>query len=153
MKAHYSAEEWTAYVLGKDIDRVSMETHLERCEACRMLYLGAVEEQSGALPELGDVAKFVDEVERRLAAQKTAKSGRQPAPGRPRPIAQYLVAASLTMLLAGSGAFQMLFNTFGNLVDHVEDVSSPAISQRLADSALSWLDGIPAMNQRNGEGK
>lgn len=174
MKAHFSKQQWMDFLLGADIDRAPMDSHLEHCESCRMMYIQVIETQGDHLPELADAGKFADDVARRLegraavkpsAAVKTSAAGKLGAAGKPsatgkpsaassrrRPLVQYAIAASLTILLVGSGAFQQLFHTLDHLTSQLEDGTKPAIAQRLTDHTVRWLDGIPAMNKRLGEG-
>lgn len=150
MNAHFTKEEWTAYLHGAVIDRSLMESHLEHCAACQMVYVSAIEAQGESLPELADAGKFADEVDKRLKAGAARRL--KPKSSRAKPIVQYAIAASLTILLVGSGAFQQLFDTFENLSTQMESGTNPAIAERLTDKAGRWLDGLPAMNKRIGEG-
>ena len=149
---HYTKEQWMFYAKGNEIDREAMEAHLLQCDACMDIYLFAVDALGSELPELDNVGLFISQI------QIESKLDRQPhvqpikVSWFMKPIFQYTIAASITILLVGTGAFQLMFDRFSDI--HREAASgSSGFSEQLTDQTSQWLDAIPAKKLTKKEGR
>lgn len=148
--SHFSKEQWLSYVKGTEIGRASMEAHLQQCDECMELYMYALEDSAADLPQLTDLEQFAS---RASAAAKRQRAGRTKQRGfLSHPLLHYTIAAGITIVLVGSGAFQQLFDRFSDLSRQTEQGSTTAISEQWTYKAGKWLDHIPAKNDKK-EGK
>lgn len=153
---HYNDREWDEYVGGRSADGHAMEEHLAHCDQCLAAYLSAVERQAEP-PSLSDERQFVAAALLRAdvaeqAALETAPlmprageraSGKQPLYANK--LIQYIIAASITIILVGSGAFQHMIDSVSDLTASAENDNKQTVTSKMSDAANSWLDIVPAI--------
>lgn len=150
---HFNLESWMNYAQGSDIDRMVMEDHLSACADCQVLYLEAVEHLGDLLPPLKDASAFAlaavnasslpADAHRSAVPEPTPADKRKGSGFLSKPIYQYLVAASITLILAGSGAFQQLFELTSTVSRDREAGQRPALAEQWTEKAGAWLDQLP----------
>ncbi len=69
-----------------------------------------------------------------------------------KPIVQYTIAASITIVLVGSGMFNQLFEGLSDLTRQTEYSEKATISEQLTNQADRWLDSIPNKYVQKREG-
>lgn len=141
--SHYTKEQWEHFASGSEVVRGRMEEHLASCDDCLALYVEAVSSDHADRPRLRDVRAFAEAVI--AAAERTNRAEAEPRQSRwfAKPVFQYLIAASITLVLVGSGAFEQLFDRFAEASRETADGNAPAISERWTDKASEWLDTLP----------
>ncbi|MGO4541458.1 zf-HC2 domain-containing protein [Paenibacillus sp. 2TAB19] len=145
-------------------ERELVDGHLAECEHCLQRFMDAAQathaESELLLPDM-------DILEQRVIAQLHAESEAaaavkavQSSPRHARrrswlqhPVAQYMIAASITLLLLGTGTFAGLSDKLSRLdqeaviqppqaTEHLPSLPSESWSDRMVDRTGSWLDGI-----------
>lgn len=155
---HYTEEQWYVYAGGTGTDRESMDAHLYECERCTALYMQVIEAISDQLPKLPDINPFSAHIGERIEASAKTNPASAASRIRPRykwfmkPVIQYTIAASLTILLVGTGAFQQLIHSLSQLTSEAEQGTKTVISVRLTEKADRLLDSIPAKYPNKKEG-
>lgn len=148
---HYTLDDWLKYVAGSEIDRTAMEAHLSECDACFALYLEALDRAGDALPSLPDAVSFaqvaVNAVRTYTASEQSTAAitvtKRINRGWLSKPIIQYVIAASITLVLVGSGAFQQLFEHYISVSRETQTGNAPARTEQWTEKAGEWLDKLP----------
>ncbi|NHN33789.1 hypothetical protein [Paenibacillus agricola] len=173
--SHGTLEQWLAYVEHRlsEGESDTWELHLEACDACMELYIQSLELASAAYPLLLHEAALADNVMKAiqssydrpadsLSRDKAASSiSKRWSLGTwtwtRHPLFHYTVAASITMLLMGSGLFQSIAVggspeeplTSGTM--QAEPAPMPiSVSQQLLDKTIVMLDAIQPKHERGG---
>ena len=151
---HYTIQEWKAYIQGDELDRALMDTHLLECEHCSEIYLVAVEELHEDLPQLMNIEAFCHEVIRKieLLPKKNTHINKHTTNKKwyTNTFFHYTVAASLTIVLMGSGIFDQMFDRVSQISHSTEQAQKTTVSEQLTNKAGQWLDAIPTKKK---EGK
>jgi anti-sigma factor RsiW len=180
---HISATVMDDYIRNElsDMERERVESRLAECELCLELFMGLLEavEATGAeaypdapLPDMQQledrvITALYPEQKEQMAKQPPASSGVRRRPHLlQHPAAQYAIAASITLLLLGSGSFSTISQ---RLAAHDQEVartdvrppaierfdpaksgewSSPSWSDRMVDQTSSWLDGLQSLRYK-----
>ncbi|GIQ68969.1 zf-HC2 domain-containing protein [Xylanibacillus composti] len=134
MNNHYDRLFWNAYIADTldEPERQRAEDHLLDCEACLALYLACVEEESPSMPALDPKQSeaLANDVVHALFPKKRWFQ---------HVIFHYAVAASITLLLMGSGAFDRMTHAV-QLEQIVAD--KPTLTDKLMQTANGWLDEL-----------
>ena len=146
---HYTKEQWVAYANSEEIDRSSMDDHLLECEQCLALYVDAVNVSAELMPELDNQDAFVADIMVSLQQPKEIPNDR--FRWLKHPMLHYVIAASVTLVLISSGAFQQLFDQASQWTRESEGVQSKPITQQWTDKASRLLDGITFNSERKDE--
>ena len=154
---HYDDRDWNEYVNGCSANKSAMEEHLLHCESCLAAYLDAVEQQEET-QSIADMQQFVEAALLRadVAAQAETELHGHPtdaakrAAKRKQPLfankfIQYIVAASITIILVSSGAFQHMIDSVSDLTASAEKHQKQTVTSKMSDAANSWLDIVPAL--------
>jgi hypothetical protein len=175
---HYTLEQWDRYTgdaLSSE-ERLDYEMHLSSCELCLDLYMQSLERASGSYPDLADRAGLADAVMEQIVQDQPI----QPAPTLPpasmrpvtartrpaftrHPLFHYTVAAAITVILMGSGAFQSLTEKLGRMEPAVQAVEQePAseqtgagngrtpVSYKIMEKTIGMLDSIQNKHEKGG---
>ncbi len=153
---HYTDQQWKAYIQGDELDRASMDTHLLECDACMDIYLIVVEDLHELLPEITNITAFSEGVLQHIKSLPTYSTKHsQPMTHRrwyTNMFFHYTIAASLTILLVGSGIFDQIFDRVSEISENTEQAQRATVSDQLTNKAGQWLDSIPAKQVKK-EGK
>lgn len=153
---HYTVQQWQAYIQGDELDRASMETHLLECDACTDMYVLALEELNETLPQLTNITAFSDGVLERIKSLPDYNTQNIQLLTNKRwytnMFFHYTIAASLTILLVGSGIFDQIFERVSQISENTEQAQKTTVSDQLTNKAGQWLDAIPAKHVKK-EGK
>ncbi len=149
---HYTKQQWQAYVLGEEIGRTSMDAHLAECDTCLIAYMEAVEQAAEHLPQLSDTQTLAQKVMERIDRPPARRSKAVRRSWYMKPLAQYAIAAGLTIVLVGSGAFHQLFQGVSDLTRQAEYSDKATFSEQLTEQADRWLSSIPNKYVRKKEG-
>ncbi|WP_159885301.1 anti-sigma factor [Paenibacillus puerhi] len=143
---HVPEEQWLLFASGQleSDERQRCEDHLEQCDECLALYAHAVERLAYSLPE-PDMDQLAEGAmqrweERYGAAAVNARCSLEEKHDRRRnwmrhPIFHYTVAAAITLILMGSGVFQVFTQNASAWVD----TNLPAESEELPPS---WSEQV-----------
>lgn len=131
---HYDRLFWNAYIADNvdATERQHAEAHLLNCESCVTLYLACMEAEQASVPALApqQCEAMADDVLQALFPKKRWFQ---------QTLFHYAVAASLTLLLMSSGAFDRMTHA----VQFTETASSEAsLTDRLMQKAEGWLDAL-----------
>jgi translation initiation factor 2B subunit (eIF-2B alpha/beta/delta family) len=155
---HYTEEQWHVYAVGAEMDRESMDGHLNECERCIELFMQVIEANSDQLPKLSDTSQFSADIADHIKVRAKTNPSRVTLRTISRykwfmkPAIQYTIAASLTILLVGTGAFQQLIHSLSQLSSEAEQGTKTVISIQLTEKADRLLDSIPAKYPKKKEG-
>lgn len=155
-KLHITDEEMQLYIRNKlsDHHRQRVELEIQLCEACleRFIYWNSKEELS-SIPQSEHAAEQIS-----LVIQSEQKRGKRK--WIQRPFAQVAVAASITLLLVGSGALSFISSSLSMLEEQrlqhqieqkIDDEQSPiseeeldqhSHSERWMNKAKSWIEKL-----------
>ncbi|MOA48941.1 hypothetical protein D3C78_1717570 [compost metagenome] len=97
------------------------------------MYTQELERYEEALPKLPNREHFTDQIMRAIPVKTTAHRNRT------QPIYHYLIAASITLFLLGSGVFDMLSVEANRTLDKSMDNS---ISDQWMDATTKWIDSF-----------
>ncbi|MNZ71255.1 hypothetical protein D3C78_896130 [compost metagenome] len=136
---------WSDYILGKlpPEKEQKLENLLIEDEETFQMYLHELEELKGELPTLGNQELFTHSIISALPSSK--KRGVEQAvkskvsSSRNLPFYHYLIAASITLLLMGSGFFDLLSIEAGQSMDRNRTVS---ISDKWMNVTSKWMDSL-----------
>ncbi|MEX2414581.1 MAG: hypothetical protein WD424_00440 [Paenibacillaceae bacterium] len=145
---HYTIQQWQAYIQGGEFDCTSMDTHLLECDDCTEFYLVALEELHEYLPELTNITAFTEGVLERIGPLPKYKPiTQQPIANKKwyiNTLFHYTIAASLTLVLVGSGIFDHMVDRVLQISQETEQAQKTSVSDQLTNKAGKWLDSIPA---------
>ena len=149
--AHYSREEWKAFMEGalKEEKSGAMEGHLLTCEQCVSEYLSCFPEEgiSGGVIELHP--QFTSSVMKRIEGMEAKRRGK----AKRRDIFYYSVAACLTLFFMFAGVFE----SFARMIPEItkadmqmitssrsgnRDIIEFGWSDKLMNSTLAFLDAM-----------
>jgi len=146
-KLHITDEEMQMYVQNKlpDAQRQRVELEIQLCEACleRFIHWTSVEVPS-YLPSADDAAEQIVAVIETVRTQKKHRWIQ-------RPLAQVAIAASITLLLIGSGVIGAISSSMVRLEEGIErpqlQIEEPKQSdmpqsEQWLDKATNWLNQI-----------
>jgi anti-sigma factor RsiW len=102
---HYHGRAWLLYRQNRigEEERRLMEEHLASCDLCLQRYLDAGTEQDALLAELLLPPDFSDRVKEMIRSRRWQAYKKQ----RSRSLANYAVAAAITLVLMSSGIFDL----------------------------------------------
>ncbi len=189
--SHISAPIMTGYIRNElsEAERERVDRQLASCESCLSLFMQQLEDQLTDQEEpcllhaqQPDMSALEDRViaalhregqqqsvhSQRLVAERinTSSAMRRRRHLLQHPAAQYVIAASITLLLLGSGSFSALSQ---RLAAHDEKVArsehelqplepfdsaterewtSPSWSERMVEQTSSWLDGLQSLRYK-----
>ncbi len=153
---HYTLNQWQAYIQGDELDRASMDNHLLECDACMEIYVIVLEELNEILPQITNIKAFSDKVFTEIKSLPYKNTITQQAQSNKRwytnTFFHYTIAASLTILLVGSGIFDQMFERVSQISQQTEQAQKSMVSDPLTNKAGQWLDAIPAKHAKK-EGK
>ncbi|SDE32749.1 hypothetical protein SAMN02799630_05171 [Paenibacillus sp. UNCCL117] len=168
---HVQEEVWLHYASDRltPEERQLCEVHLEQCDECLELYMHALDKQSGDIPE-PDMERLTqaalsrwDEYTGADPAGSTARCGSSPDRDERRswmrhPVFHYTVAASITLMLMGSGVFQVFTqqaSAWGDIGSQLEKQQRPpSWSEQLMERTTGWLAAIrPKANEAERRGQ
>ena len=131
---HFSESEWEAYVRNglSEAKREKMERHLYVCERCLETFVKTVEAYGDQPVGVPDGKRLTLGVMRKIPERKSRFWDNA--------LVQYAVAASLTVLLFGSGAFHGLMDGSDRLTQWVKGYAG--WTEVLMDKAVSAIDAI-----------
>lgn len=147
-RMHISEKELGAYIRNEvtEHQRERIELEIQLCEQCLAKYISLLDQQSPEqLPEPLEMAeRVVDQI--RQQAVKAKPRWIQ------RPVVQYGIAASITLLLITSGLMSTVSHTLIKLdqtveiqkVDHplIPESSAETQSQKWLDKASRWIEAV-----------
>ncbi|MDP5275339.1 hypothetical protein [Chengkuizengella axinellae] len=145
MNEHFTKQQWLNYINDQvsDTDRLEYEDHLYTCEQCLETYTQSIEDQTLNLPVIEDEPQFTKQVMESIQPNKTKQHFIH------KPFFQYVVAASITLILMSSGVFERI----AMQQDHHrldESQQRTAISEHLTHKVSDFLNEIPT-NLRGGQ--
>lgn len=175
---HYTLEQWTRYVMQEPTmlqeEQLAYEEHLNGCDVCLELYMQSLDLASSSYPVwTGQQAAF-ERMMNELQPIVPQEAALSPEPLRKQepmekkfrawlrhPIFHYAVAASITMLLMGSGAFQTIMDRIehenaqgealhARLPDQGEIEQHIPVSQMIMNKTIVMLDSIQGKQERGG---
>ncbi|MCZ8523383.1 MULTISPECIES: zf-HC2 domain-containing protein [Paenibacillus] len=163
---HVTLGMWQAFILNSlsPEEREACEAHLEEdCAPCFELYLQALDGAAGMLPApeqpafQNDIMRQWDAEHERLAdKQRSLPEGveqtKRPRPWLQHPLFHYGVAASVTLLLMGSGVFQAIVGA----ADGAQTVRPPAqitgepgsYSGQLMEKTIGLIHALESKRER-----
>lgn len=168
---HIGEDRMRQYVLGELAanERDVAEQHLAECEQCLQQFMAALESDTAFVPveeavigrmEHNVIAQLVLEQPTKAiapAARAVIQEKRASRSWVQHPVAQYVIAASITLLLLSSGSLGAITNTLAKIdqqaalqqsenQSHIEetDVMQPSWSDRMISRTGSWLDRLQA---------
>ena len=152
---HYSYDEWMRYVKNElsEENQGMYENHLYSCDQCLDLYLKAVSEEEGLLPNLTNGNTFTDLVMKQVSETKLTigQNMNEKRNGRKRfyqsPLFQYTIAAAMTILLMATGVFQSLTKYAENVQSPEFQKSETSVTTGLVDRTFAWMDSIVQKNR------
>lgn len=151
---HYTMQQWQAYIQCGEFDRTSMDTHLLECDNCTEIYIEALEELHEYLPQLMDRTAFTEGVLAQIGSLPNNYSRtHQPISNKKwytNTLFHYTIAASITLVLVGSGIFDQMLDRVSQISQDTEQAQKTIVSDQLTNKAGKWLDAIPTMKK---EGK
>ncbi|MGP0586077.1 hypothetical protein [Paenibacillus timonensis] len=134
-------EQWRSYIRGSldSITEARLDALLQRDEAAIAAYTAALSSLESELPSPEDEAAYITAIMEKLPQAKLSKErgGSRKSWAR-HPLLHYVIAATLTALLLGSGLFDR-FATETNQLMNQADASS--LSERMMEATTGWLDG------------
>lgn len=137
---HVNEAKWLAYVQHRlpENERAKLEEHLYSCDVCLDVFMSCLELADASMPlEAEHPAKAFDEsVLRRIEIQPRAKGIRELLY---RPLFRYAVAAAITALLMGAGAFDGLKGQLEKWQTLAPTTQQASISGRLTERTSDWL--------------
>ncbi|WP_424769092.1 hypothetical protein [Paenibacillus sp. sgz302251] len=174
-KAHISKEQLERYLrdLLPEQERAQIDHDLAQCEECLQLFLSVVEADMAGNNGMPQQMPDMDLLEQRVVSQlmneqqAMARPNANPSvaaahakPSRRRswlqhPVAHYTIAASITLLLLGSGAFAALSerlaeqDLYAGLQQEPESAlpetsQTESWSEKVVNQTGSWLEGLQA---------
>ncbi|MCS7460026.1 hypothetical protein N0M98_07700 [Paenibacillus doosanensis] len=165
---HYTIQQWSRYVrqqLSAD-EQLQYEAHLGSCDQCLERYMQCLDASGEELPELPNSASVTisESVMRQIGKEEALLTEpvevRQRRPKTPaffrHPLFHYMVAAVITILLMGTGAFQSLADRIGKAETNVEaagmlqESSRPSVSHQIMDKTIGMLDAIQPKQDKGG---
>jgi predicted anti-sigma-YlaC factor YlaD len=148
---HYRIQQWKAYAQGGGVDRTSMDAHLLECEDCMELYVVSLEEVREDLPQISDITHFTERVLEQIQFLPKHRIKRlDHRRWYSNTLFHYTIAASLTLVLVGSGTFNQMIDRVSQISQDTEQVHQISVSDQLTNKAGKWLDAIPTKKK---EGK
>lgn len=141
---HAALEAWKAYIQGQLPleEEQRLEKMLLEDEESVLLYAEALSLLENEMPLMSEEELWLDELMSALPAVPEPSSDHAKEPGKvaqwfAQPWLQYVIAASITLLLMTSGFFDALFSRANEAMHHSNDIS---VSDQLMDTATSWFD-------------
>ncbi|NBI30044.1 hypothetical protein [Chengkuizengella marina] len=141
---HFNKQQWLNYVTDQvsDTDRLEYEEHLYTCEQCLLTYTQCVEEMTSTLPVIENEEDISKQVMNSIQPKETKQKLIH------KPLFQYVVAASITMVLMTSGVFQQVAMQQDQFEHETQD--KPPVSQELTNKISDFLNDLPT-NLRGGQ--
>lgn len=139
MVNHIPFEKWLEFVNDElnESDRRKCEDHLYTCDQCLQLYVQAIDYIEESIPLLRD-ATFTDDIIEHIETRPIRQTNEDQI--YKRKIVNYFVAAAMTIILMGSGAFTQLLDTVNRIdVDHQEKTS---FIRNLMNSSTSIIEEL-----------
>ncbi|MCK8486399.1 hypothetical protein M0651_04335 [Paenibacillus sp. MBLB2552] len=134
-------ELWRSYIRGSldSITEARLDALLQRDEGAIATYTAALSSLESELPSPEDEAAYLTAIIEKLpqTIRSKERSGSRNSWTR-HPLLHYVIAATLTALLLGSGLFDR-FATETNQLMNQADASS--LSERMMEATTGWLDG------------
>ncbi|NOU95000.1 hypothetical protein GC093_17485 [Paenibacillus sp. LMG 31456] len=175
---HYTLEQWDLYAGERlsEEESLAYETHLSSCDSCLELYMQSLECAADSYPMLQADAEFAEAVMGRISREESMASPasipleliksstvrRTPAFTR-HPLFHYTVAAAITIILMGSGAFQSLTERIGHLETAAEAMDQSqaqgetpkvnertSVSYKIMEKTIVMLDSIQPKQAKGG---
>jgi hypothetical protein len=144
---HYSLQLWQAYIHGDEVERDSMDNHLQECDECMGMYVLCLDELQVSLPQLMNPIEFMDRVQGHVQfkSECNSKPPRTIIPKRwyTHTWFHYTIAASITLVLVSSGMFNQILDRVSQLTENTEQAEHISVSNQLKNKAGKWLDAIP----------
>lgn len=137
---------WSDYIQGKlspsEEKRLDMLV-IDDIHAFQM-YTQELERYEGDLPKLPNREHFTDQIMRGIPESYEIRENKQSLKttaqrNRTLPIYHYLIAASITLFLLGSGVFDMLSEGANRTLDKSVDTS---ISDQWMNATTKWIDSL-----------
>lgn len=151
---HYTMQQWQAYIQGGEHDRASMDSHLLECVYCTENYLTVIEELQDYLPKVPNITTFtkgvLDQIELLPNNNILNRQHLTNKKWYTNMFFHYTVAASLTLILVGSGIFDQMFDRVSQISQDTEQDQLTSVADQLTNKAGKWLDALPAKQK---EGK
>ncbi|MDW7673683.1 MAG: hypothetical protein SCK28_04015 [Bacillota bacterium] len=108
---HYSKKEWLLFVQHRltETKEAEMEEHLAACDHCHTIYLDAVETELRLNdPPYAITSSFSSQVMQQIKAVDRSAGRKKKVKKKTNILVYYTAAACLTLLLMGSGVFNIL---------------------------------------------
>ncbi|QYR19273.1 zf-HC2 domain-containing protein [Paenibacillus sp. sptzw28] len=168
--SHYSLEQWTRYVRQElsNEERQAYETHLGTCDHCLARYMQSLElNAEDSFPTLTKEAQadMAEVVMQHIGSAEIAPLSLSPDSSGKKstgksytrnPLFHYAVAAAITFLLMGTGAFQTLAERVGKAETNIEASEAEqgeirsSVSQIIMEKTIVMLDSIQPKHEKGG---
>lgn len=162
---HISEETWQLYINDElpDDERNCCEEHMTACDSCLELYMSCLDRAAERLPQ-PDMHTLTERTmlrwDEHMQQQGESSAGRQTNRRLSRswmrhPIFHYAVAAAITLILMGSGVFQMFAQQVNALDPRAQAETDPvqhrSFSNQLMNKTIGMLDAIQPKQEERGK--
>lgn len=154
--SHFSKDIWQVYVTDHltEEQREELEHHAQSCPPCSILWMESVQELSGELPRLEREKEWLQQLmcsaEGELRKYRKTRSFATVSNRKRlwnRSLFQYLVAASLTIVLLSSGLFQALLTHTTHWTHAVQSEGDRSVSEQIVSTTSHWIDQMSVINK------
>lgn len=138
--SHYSKQEWKSYISGsmQRDDAEKLEQHLYACDLCLQQYMDSAMQHSD-VPEWQGQDAVMSKVHGKIGDD--AITADKPYHPFRKLLLPYAVAASITLLLMGTGVFDMLMQT-EELYTNPDLTMQESYSEKAVRAVSGWLDEV-----------
>lgn len=139
---HVTEQQFQAYIADtlSTEDRTVIEDHMYHCDLCLEQYMTCIEHEAMNLPALPDDAEWTEHmmniISDKSMEQPVAESSQSIITKR---FIHYTIAASITLCLMVSGAFQGVVGWTSSFSD-LSQRDSKSVSQHIVDRTFQWID-------------
>lgn len=142
---HYDQQHWKAYVLNivDEGERVEMENHLYNCDECMDLYIQQLDELDDC--NFNESPAFTETIMKRVYTYENKRNRDK----RSKLFRYYVIAASITIILVYTGAFEAigsktpdLMTALNTSTDKIETAMFGGWSNGLLDKSRDFINQI-----------